>query len=155
MTHLTIYMCVCVCYFLPPNANNKDKNGTSIVFPMVNIKPRFTRNAQGRLQPGTPWDPGHLEEMELQDEEAGCEPEATRCAVCGGCRGIAGEGKAMEKAVGDGWKMWEKKWKMWKKTVGKCGKHVETCEKMLENVGKYWDFINIKVDFWRNISEWK
>ena len=93
---------------------------------MVNIKQRFTRNAQGPRDPETHGTRGYLEhgslnvpmfhitqplgiwsinvyfmatifgdvqysqvmghlptpveEMELQDEEAGCEPEATRCA---------------------------------------------------------------------------
>ena len=66
---------------------------------------------------------------------------------------------------GDSEKPWKKPWetagkcgkivknvaKMWK-TVGKCGKNVENCGKMwktVETCGKYWDFINIKVDFWR------
>jgi hypothetical protein len=39
-------------------------------------------------------------------------------------------GKAMEKAMGDGWKMW--------KHCGKCGEMWKKCGKMWRNVDKMW-----------------
>jgi len=66
----------------------------------------------------------------------------------------------MEKAMGDGWKMW--------KHCEKCGKNVENCGKMWQKCGKLWEnvencgnmwkilgFHQYKSGFLKNISEWK
>ena len=113
----------------------------TIVFPMVNINQRFTRNAQAPRDPGTR---GTFRRWNCKTKRQVASPKppgARVCAVNGSRRRF---GKAMEKAMGDGWKMW--------KHCEKCGKNVENCGKMwktVETCGKYWDFINIKVDFWR------
>ena len=89
----------------------------TIVFPMVNINQRFTRNAQAPRDPGTR---GTFRRWNCKTKRQVASPKppgARVCAVNGSRRRF---GKAMEKAMGDGWKMW---------------KHCEKCGKNVENIG--------------------
>ena len=154
MTHLTIYV-LCFCHLTLI---------TRIILWYITIffpygkHQRFTRNAQAPRAPSQgPRDPGHLERRwncKTKRQVVSPKPPGARWMPWMDRRRF---GKAMEKTMGDGWKMWkhcEKCGKMWK-TCGKMWENVEQMWKTVETCRKYWDFINIKVDFWRNISEWK
>ena len=154
MTHLTIYV-LCFCHLTL--ITRIILWYITIFSPMVNIN----------VSPETPRHPG------LPARDPGTRGTlrgdgiarrrgrlwARSHQVRGGCRGwIAGDSEKPWKkpweTAGKMWKHCEKCGKMWK-TCGKMWENVEQMWKTVETCRKYWDFINIKVDFWRNISEWK
>ena len=113
-------------------------------------QPTFHQKGWQPLAPRDPGTRGTFQEMELQDEEAGCEPEATRCAVC------------PEWIAGDSEKPWKKPWGTAGKcgniveNVEKCGKNVEKCGEMQTKCGKCREMWKKCGNMWRNVEKmWK